>query len=183
MKASHPLGVATLLACAALGVQAQTMKPGLWQVVTQVTSSSGEMEKAMAEMQKQLAAMSPEQRKMVQDMAGQQGMGMGGASGNTMKVCLTQAMVDNNDLPRQEGDCTHKTSPRSGNTMKFSFVCTQPPSSGEGLVTFTAADSYRSHMTVRTSSQGKPQTMQLDSTGTFLSSACGNVKPLVAPKK
>lgn len=179
MKVSHHLGVATLLVSAVLGVQAQTMKPGLWQVATKITSSTGEMEKAMAEMQKQLAAMSPEQRKMVQDMTGQQGMGT--TSGNTVKVCMTQAMIDNNDIPRQDGDCTHKTSPRTGNTMKYTFVCTQPPSSGEGQVTFTAADSYRSHLTVRTSSQGKPLTMLMDSTGTFLSSACGNVKPLAAP--
>ncbi|MCB2028402.1 MAG: DUF3617 family protein, partial [Rhodoferax sp.] len=59
-------GLLTLFA--ALQVQAQNLQPGLWELTSTMHSGSGQMEKAMAEAQKQMAALPPEQRKMMQDM-------------------------------------------------------------------------------------------------------------------
>ena len=169
----------------ALDVHAQSMKPGLWEVSSKMPSGSGEMEKAMAEAQKQMAAMSPEQRKMMQDMMAKQGMNMGSnaAGGMSIKFCMTKEMVDNNEIAPQEGDCKSTYSPRVGNTMKVSFVCTKPPSSGEGQVTFAGPDAYSSKMTVNTTANGKNEKITMEGQGKWLSAECGAVKPVARPKK
>jgi hypothetical protein len=148
-------------------------------------SASGEMEKAMADMQKEMAAMPPEQRKMMQDMLAKQGVGMGsgGTSGMTVKVCMTRDMIERNEFAPQTGDCKTSYAPRNGNTMKMSFVCTKPPSSGEGQVSFVSAESTTSRMTVTTQVQGKPEKVTMDGQGKWLSAECGAIKPLGQPKK
>ena len=174
-----------LLLLLAQPVAAQSLKPGLWEINNKMQSSSGQMEKSMAETQKQMAAMPPEQRKMMQDMLAKQGMSMGpGAGGNmAVKICMTKEMAERNELPAQQGDCKTTNSPRSGNTMKMSFACTQPPSSGEGTVTFVSPEAYTMKMTMKSMMQGKPETMTMDGGGKWLSADCGNIKPLAVPKK
>ncbi|MEO8021702.1 DUF3617 domain-containing protein [Polaromonas sp.] len=176
------------LALLALGAQpatAQTLKPGLWEINNKMQSGSGQVEKAMADMQKQLASMPPDQRKMMQDMMAKQGMSMGAGAGGGMavKICMTKESIERNELPSQQGDCKTSTTPRMGNTMKMSFVCTQPPSSGEGQVTFVSPEAYTMKMAMKTSVQGKPETMTMDGGGKWLSADCGNIKPLAPPKK
>jgi hypothetical protein len=182
VASASALGTLLLAAPPAL---AQNLKPGLWEVNNKMQSSSGQMEKAMAESQKQMAAMPPEQRKMMQDMMAKQGLSMGpGAGGNmAVKICMTKEMAERNELPAQQGDCKTTNSPRSGNTMKMSFACTQPPSSGEGTVTFVSPEAYTMKMTMKSMMQGKPETMTMDGGGKWLSADCGNIKPLAAPKK
>ena len=164
---------------------AQTMKPGLWEVSNKMTGGSGEMEKGMAEMQKQLASMPPEQRKMMEDMMAKQGASMGAGSGGGMsaKVCLTKDMVESNQVAAKQGDCQQTNSSRTGNTMKFAFVCTKPSSSGEGQMTFVSPEAYTMKMAINTAVKGKPETMNMDASGKFLSSECGAIKPIVMPKK
>jgi len=48
-------------------------------------------------------------------------------------------------------------------------------------VTFTP-ESYTSHMTVRSTAQGKVDTMVIDASGTWMRGDCGNVKPLTPGK-
>lgn len=174
-----------LLALAAQPAAAQSLKPGLWEINNKMQSSSGQVEKAMAEAQKQMAAMPPEQRKMMQDMMAKQGVSMGPAAGGNMavKICMTKEMAERNELSAQQGDCKTTNSPRSGNTMKMSFACTQPPSSGEGTVTFVSPEAYTMKMTMKSMMQGKPETMTMDGGGKWLSADCGNIKPLAVPKK
>ena len=173
-----------LVACSA-GVSAQSIKPGLWEITTQMQSGSGKMNDAMAQAQKAMESMPPEQRKMVQDMMAKQGvqMGVGAGGGMTVKVCLTPEMVERNELGSQKGDCTHTNSARSGNTMKFSFVCTQPPSNGEGTVTFNSNESYAVHMTSNATIRGQAEKMEMQSNGRWLGGDCGNIKPISIPKK
>ena len=183
------LSTAALVCIAAAGLsmqaQAQTLKPGLWEMNTRMRSDSGQMEKAMAEAQKQLAALPPEQRKMMQDMLAKQGVGMGaGGAGNmVIKVCMTPEMLARNEIVTQEGDCKTEQSPRVGNTMKMVFTCTKPPSSGEGTVTFVSPQAYTTQMTVTTRAGGKPETVRMDSQGRWLAGDCGNVQPIAAGRK
>jgi hypothetical protein len=174
-----------ILMGAACGVSAQTMKPGLWDISQKMQTSSGEMEKAMADMQKEMANMPAEQRKMMQDMMAKQGVAVGGGGPGAMsiKVCMTKEMVERNEIGTTQGDCKSTYAPRAGNTMKMSFVCSKPPSSGEGQVTFIGPEEYTSKMTVNTTSNGKSEKMTMDGRGKWLSAECGAVKPLVAPKK
>ena len=164
---------------------AQSLKPGLWEINNKMQTGSGQLEKGMAEMQKEMAAMPPDQRKMMQDMMAKQGVSMGaGAPGSMLvKICMSKEMVERNELPSQQGDCKTTTSPRVGNTMKMAFVCTQPPSSGEGQVTIVSPEAYTTKMAMKSNVQGKPETMTMDGSGKWLSSDCGAVKPFAVPKK
>jgi hypothetical protein len=182
MNAKH-----LLVACAAVAschAGAQSLKPGLWQITHQ-TQGSGDMAQAMANMQKQMANLPPEQRKLVQQHMARQGAQVGTAPGGGMavKMCMTPEMARRNQVPAQRSDCTSTAQARSGNTMKVAFACTNPPSRGEGEVTFDGPESYRSKITVTTTVQGKPQQVTMSSQGKWLSADCGSVKPVAAPGK
>jgi hypothetical protein len=164
---------------------AQTLKPGLWEMSHKTQTGSGEMEKAMAEAQKQMANLPPEQRKMMQDMMAKQGVSMSAGGGMAIKVCLTKEMIERNEVAgqqSQQGDCKSTSSPRAGNSMKVSFSCSKPPSSGEGQVTFVSPEAYSMQMTVNTTVAGKSETLKMDSGGKWLGSDCGSVKPPTMPK-
>ena len=179
--------VAALLAGLSCGAGAQTLKPGLWEVSNNMKTSSGEIEKGMAQMQAQMAAMTPEQRKMMDGMMAKQGVGVGapgvGAPGAmTVKMCITKEMAERNEIGGREGDCKSSYSPRTGNTMKYSFTCANPPSSGQGEFSFVGAEAYRSKMTMTTARQGKPEKMDMDGQGKWVSADCGSIKPLSVKK-
>ncbi|MGV3572787.1 MAG: DUF3617 domain-containing protein [Ramlibacter sp.] len=170
---------------AALPAAAQSLKPGLWQVTNRMNNP--QVDQAMVEMQKQMAAMPPEQRRQMEEMMARQGVRMAAPApggGMAMQVCMTQEMVARNDVPMQEG-CRITSQQRTGNTMKMAFACTNPPSSGEGQFTFASPEAYSSRMTVRTMMQGKAETMTMEASGKWLQADCGTVRPLAppAPKK
>lgn len=168
------------LACIS-AAQAQTIKPGLWEM-NQKMGGSGEMGQAMAQMQQQMANMPAAQRKQMEDMLAKQGMSMptaGAGGGMAVKVCITPEMAARQDMPMQnEGDCTSTVTSRSASALKMNFVCKKPPSSGEGTYTFRGDSAYAMKMVVNTTHQGKPQTMTMDGEGKWLSADCGNVKPM-----
>jgi hypothetical protein len=186
MNKLQTLLVSTVLAGTALSAVAQTAKPGLWEFSTTMNDASGEMAGAMAEAQRQMANMPADQRKMMEDMMAKQGINlrMNAGGGTSIKVCLTQEMVDRNELGAQQpGDCKHTSSPRVGNTLKFAFVCTTPPSSGEGEVTFISPEAFNTKMRTTVTRKGKPEKMSMESSGKFLSTDCGAIKPMAMPKK
>ena len=170
------------MAFGACAVGAQNLQPGLWEFTTQMTGSgAGQMNAAMEKMQKEMAAMPPDQRKLMQDMMAKQGVQMGSPSGGGMsiKVCMTQEMIERNELATgQRGDCKHTATPRKGNSMKYSFVCTKPPSSGEGEVTFISREAYKNRMSITTTAQGKTEKMDMNGSGKWLGKDCGAIKPL-----
>jgi hypothetical protein len=178
----------TMLAVGCAAVSAQTMKPGLWEITHKAQFGSEGMNDKMAAMQKQMDNMSPEQRKMMDDMMAKNGMKMGGAGGGmpggmSIKTCMTKEMIEKNEVPAGQGDCTSTASPRIGNTQKISFTCTKPPSSGEGQMTFNGSDSYTMKLTVNTQVRGKPEKMDMEGSGKWLGADCGDVKPIRVPKK
>jgi len=174
---------AGVLAGLTFGAGAQTLKPGLWEISNRMSSSSGEMESAMAQAQKEIAAMPADQRKMMEAMMAKQGVDMGKQPGTTvLKVCLSKDMVERNEVGAQQGDCKQTAAARVGNTQKFSFVCTQPPSSGEGQLTFVSPQAYTMKMAIKSARSGKPETIHMDASGKFLAADCGAIKPLGAPK-
>lgn len=180
MTLRHPLLLALALTGSALGVSAQTLQPGLWEMKNTMTSRSGEMEKALAQAQKELTQLPPDQRKMMEDMMAKQGMKMDiGTGATTLKLCMTPEMVARNEVAAQTGGCKQILLPRVGNTMKFTLVCTDPPSSGSGQITFQSAEAYSMTMQVNTTVNGKTETMAMASSAQFLSAHCGSIKPLV----
>lgn len=175
----------TMLFATSFCAGAQAMKPGLWEIKNKMQTSGGQMEQGMAEMQQQMAGMSPGERKKMQEMMAKQGVSIGavGPAAMAVKVCMTKEMAERNEIPAQQDGCKHTTSPRSGNTMKMSFTCTNPPSSGEGQVTFANPEAYTMKMTMTTAVQGKSEKVNMDASGKWLSADCGAIKPMTMPRK
>ncbi len=177
------LTLAAALLAATLPAAAQTMKPGLWEIRNRMTNNP-QMDQAMAEMQKQLAAMPPEQRKQMEAMMAQQGVRMmPGAQGMTVQVCMTKEQVERNEMPMSQGDCKITSQSRSGGTVKMAFACANPPTTGEGQFTMTGAEAYSSQMTVKSTLQGKTETTSMEGSGKWLGADCGGVKPMQMPRK
>lgn len=177
--------VAATLALFTFAAGAQNLKPGLWEV-TQKMEGSGQRGQAMAQMQQQMANMPPEQRKMMQEMMAKQGVQMapgGAAGGMSVRICMTREMVEKNEFPAQQGDCKTTQQSRSGNTMKMAFACTNPPSSGQGEMTFVSPEAYGMKMAVSSTVNGKPEKMNMEGAGKWLGSDCGKIKPAAPPKK
>lgn len=164
--------------------QAQSTKPGLWEITNKM-GGNAQLDSAMAQAQKQMAALPPEQRKMMEDMMGKQGInlpsiGTGGAM--VMKICITPEMAARSEMPNpQEGDCTTTITSRTGNSMKAKFACTDPPMTGEGTYTFSGDTAYTVDMKMNTTQNGKPESMTIKGGGKWLSSSCGSVKPIGVP--
>lgn len=172
-----------LIAAASAPVFAQSTAPGLWQIENKM-GGNPEIERAMAQMQAQLAAMPPAQRKQMEAMMGKSGMSMASSGAMSLKVCITPDMAARQQLPTQtQGDCTTKIVSRSGNTMKMTFACTNPPSSGEGTYTFDGDKAYTMKMAVKSQAEGKVQNVTMEAKGQWLSGDCGNIKPITLPTK
>ena len=167
----------------AMGVtHAQSQKPGLWEITHQ-GGGNADMDAAMVQMQKELAALPPEQRKKMETMMGGHMPKAAAGGGMSMKVCLTPEMAARNEVPKQtEGDCTTTITSRTASSMKMSFVCTNPPSKGEGVYTFAGDKAYTAAMTIQSERKGKAETTTINGSGKWLSADCGSVKPIDMPK-
>jgi hypothetical protein len=165
---------------------AQTIKPGLWESTGKMEGNA-EMDQAMAQVQKQMAAMPPAQRKQMEEMMAKQGvqMKMGGSGVPTTRICVSKEMADQSMVMQHDQGCQHSYGPRIGNTQKFSFTCTKPPSKGEGTVTFKGNDAYDSIIKVTSERNGKPETVTISGSSKFISADCGGLKPppMMAVKK
>jgi hypothetical protein len=176
----------TLLLAAALCLPAaaQTLKPGLWEV-QQKMQGSGEMNQAMADMQKQMAGMPPEQRKQMEAMMAKQGVQMtpGAGGAMSMRMCMSKEMAERNEIPASQGDCKTTSQQRTGNTMRMAFTCTRPPSSGQTQFTFIGPEAYTMKMTATTTASGKTEKVNMEGSGKWLSADCGAIKPVAPPPK
>ncbi len=82
----------TLLSLAtALPASAQSMRPGLWEITNQMSSGDNKMQEQMAMVQKQMASMPPDQRKMMEEMMAKHGASMPvmDKDGMHIKACVT----------------------------------------------------------------------------------------------
>ena len=181
MKSKHTVFVALLFA--ALSVGAQTQAPGLWEHTFTMKSAGGEMERALAEMKKQMDALPPEKRQQVEQMMASQGVKMG-AQGGSGKVCLTKEQAARPAEPKLPDGCTQHVDQRSARSVKFHFECTKPPASrGEGEATYLSEKAYTGKMNITGEVSGKPQQMSMETTGKWLAADCGDVKPSAAPAR
>jgi Protein of unknown function (DUF3617) len=95
-----------------------------------------------------------------------------------MKVCVTKEMIETQQFLNQDGKCTHVKSPMVGSTQKFTFKCTDPASTGEGVVKYQGDSSYSGVLKVKSNQNGKPVEFSVENTGKFLDASCGSVKPM-----
>jgi hypothetical protein len=114
----------------------------------------------------------------MEQMMAQSGVAMG-AKVNVVKVCITPEDAARMDMPKFNDQCKQEVTKRSANTLQFKFTCAgQPPTTGEGEVTFSSPTAYTSKSVVNTSVEGKPERMTMDQSGKWLAADCGAVKPI-----
>jgi len=153
-------GIAAVLlfATSALAGDAN-IKPGLWEVSVQTSGC--------AAMQQQMEAMLTQQGFKMED------------KGMSMQVCITPEMAKQPIMPvEQHGKCATNTSPRTGNKVRMTYTCTEPPSRGAGEITFQSDTSY--FMTMRTVNNG--QSMDTQASGRWVDTDCGDVQPTPPPQ-
>ena len=179
----HSLLRLTLLACAALGAQANVMaapqaaaiKPGLWQVDSKMASPDAATDNAMSMVLQQLGNLPPDQRKQLESMAASRGMAMPtvGADGAVrVTACVTPDMAARKQIPTgQPGDCKSNNTAIAGG-MNVSFTCANPKSSGEGKVMFTGDQAFSMQLAVTTSARGAPEQVNVTSNGKWLGATC-----------
>jgi hypothetical protein len=186
MTMNKNLALTLLLACAcaALPAGAQAMKPGLWSLSNQVTSSDPAVAQAMAAMQQQMASMSPEQRRQMQQMMQQNGVQLDIGAGGALQtqLCMTRDMAERKEFPVQQGDCKQTFTQQSATRGHIAFTCTKPRVSGEGDVTSDGDTRYRARMKIRSDEQGRNQVVDMDVTAKWLAADCGNVRPIAVPR-
>lgn len=179
MKYQTQLKMLLATALAAQILQAETaMRPGLWEQTVVVKTKSGQMEKAMSDMDKQMASMPPEQRKMMEKMISSNGIGKT-SKANTITMCITKEDAQKNYVSPADGRCRQEIIHRNGNSIHMKFSCTgNPPSSGEGEYLFVSNMAYKGKLSVHTTTQGQTEVIQMDQSGKWLSDNCGTIKPV-----
>jgi hypothetical protein len=171
----------------AFASQAQThLAPGLWEQQVTMKSDNPQMEAGMAKMKEQMAAMSPEQRAMMEKMMAGKGVGVG-PSGNAIRMCVTKEQSERDVPPQHDGRCSQQDVTHSGNTVKYNFSCQGGAPgqavTGHGEFTVDSSKSFTGHSVTVTTIQGKPTQMQADIVGKWIGSDCGDVKPVQVPAR
>ena len=172
--------ILTALPCAA---QNMMMKPGLWEIRQQVEMSPDQQAK-MAQAQKALANMPPEQKAMMESMMAKQGVAMNiGSGGITIKSCLSKEQAERNTPPVTDAKshCTHDVK-RSGNVIRTHFSCADPAAEGESEVTLTN-DGFTSKTRITHQRNGKSETISMTGDARWMGSDCGGLKPMGTPTK
>ena len=165
----------SLAVLAAAQAPAQTIKPGLWELHNKVKTGNPQADQAMSMALRQLANLPPEQRAQMEQMMKQNGVSMpkaGDDGGMVLTACVTPEMAAKKELPmNQKGKCSTKSEPVAGG-LNISFSCTDPASSGQGLLRFTGDNGYVMNMDITSEAGGAPQHVQVESTGRWLGASC-----------
>jgi hypothetical protein len=187
MKTSQSLPLLLALLGAASLAQAQKLSPGLWENTMLLKSQNAEMDSQMAKMQAEMAKMPADKRQMMESMMAQRGISMGapggsGSPGISVRTCMSKEQAERGEPPEDDKrQCKRESFSRSGSTIKFKVVCSNPPSTGEGEFTMNGDKSYSGKMTMSSQVNGKPTAMEMQQSGKWLSADCGELKPIGKP--
>lgn len=157
-----------LLLTSVAQAQPKAIAPGLWENKV----SSPELDAGRAQMEAQMAKMSPAQRTQMEKMMASNGamMGKDGAA----KICITSEMAkaDPTAGATREG-CTQNLS-WSGNTAKMELSC-KDGTKGKGEFVYASDKAYSGWI----EAQGKSgQAGRMTITAQWLGADCGAVKPI-----
>jgi hypothetical protein len=173
--------VATTMLLAAVAAHANpTIAPGLWEHRMTMKSGDPAMDKRMAEAQRMMATMPPEQRRAVEQMMAQQGisMSMGPGGAIAMRVCITPEQAAKQELPAAGDRCSHRITSRSANSLKFAVECPAEKMRGDGETVFSSSKAYEGRFRMQRNAPGAaPEQMDLQVSAQWLGADCGAVKP------
>ena len=170
---SFVITVFTFLAIA-LAAQAQTapIKPGLWQVQSEREVNGQKVPDASDRMKN----MSPEKRAQFEAMMKQHGVATDGSG--LHQVCYTKENLDYSAWADQAMDCKATFSSHTGSFWKWHTSCPTMGIEADGEATFLNSQSYMVKSTSVVKKDDKTRTSSNTMTGKWLSSDCGDVKPL-----
>lgn len=177
-RAALPLVLLAPLVLFAQPAMAQKLKAGVWETNNKMGAGGGKLQQAMAMVQQQIAGMSPEQRARIEGAMANQGVVLSN-DGVIAKVCITPEMAARQELPVQQGShgsCSFQHAAVVGNTMQYSFSCTNPQARGEGTATLLSPTAYTASTRVTTTATGASETVNIESSARWLGADCGSVK-------
>jgi hypothetical protein len=149
------------------GVHAQGMKPGLWEMSTQMSGAGMPAMPAIPEAQrKQMEAMGIKMPQMA-----------GGGMGITTKVCVTPEQAKKGVPPNMDKDgekCEQTDVKTSGKTTSWKMTCTgKHKVNGSGSITNDSADHFSGETIMNMEDGPKgPMTMNNKFSGTYLAADC-----------
>ena len=184
MNVRHRLLVACAVALPATLVLAQQphIRPGLWEESVSIKTDDPKANAAIEQMKERMASMPPEQRAAMEKMMASHGMGMTGTP-SAMRVCITKEQIARGFHPEDHGHCSRANVATSGSVTKFDFACQSEHSNVTGHGTFTEMGdtAFAVNSVADTVSDKRTMHIQSDMTGKFVSSDCGDVKPMEPP--
>lgn len=166
------LSLLALATSACLASGAHAMKPGMWEITTQM--SGGGMPAMPA-----MPAMSDAQRKKMEAMGIKMPGGPGGGMSVVVKHCLTKEQAEKRQPPQSDEDRRHKCEQKdlktSGNTTTWKIECTgEQKMTGTGSITYQGEESYSGESTFNMQDAKRgATTMKQSYTGKWLGAACG----------
>ena len=184
MKTTILLTVALLYPLAAWAdddVKPFDVKTGLWETTTTMEMSGMP---AMPQIPpEQLAKMTPQQRAQVEAMM-KSGMGAGAPRTSTNKSCMTKDSLRQAMNMGSNENCTHKIVASSSSMQNIHMECTQQKMTmtGDLMVERIDAEHAKGSMVMKSTAaanQTGNMNMKMSFTAKWLSSDCGDVKPLV----
>lgn len=198
----------SLASASASPALAQEIKPGLYQVTVKDSNNreankrllaqredlarvSSEDRKKLADldakMEKMMAGMSPAERKKMEALMARTGATkvmqdrdttINKDGSTSLKVCYTKERIEQRNMVMQHNACKHSNGPLTGGVMKLSYACTSPASKGEGELRMLGPSAFTVKLKMVSSNPGRKDTIDLESTATFVSADCGKVRTL-----
>ncbi|MBE8718084.1 DUF3617 domain-containing protein [Cellvibrio polysaccharolyticus] len=150
------------------------MAPGLWEN-TFTIKAEGQIGAALSEAQKYMASLPESERKMLESMMQQQGVGLGNNL-SVVQVCVTQQQIDSGTLPQADSGCEQDLQQLGSNKFRVAFDC--PQGKGSGEIHFQNPKSYTGDASITTTlAGGSPEVVNVKQSGKWLSADCGTLKP------
>ena len=157
-----------IAAGASFAANTYAMKPGLWEITSQM--SGGGMPA--------MPAMSAAERKQMEAMGIKMPGGAGGAMGVVVKHCVTREQAEKRQPPQSDEDrsqkCEQTDVRTSGNTVTWKIECTgERKMTGTGSITYQGEESYKGESTFNMQDPKRgPTTMQQSYSGRWLAATC-----------
>lgn len=167
------LSIALLSLANATIAAEDSMRPGLWEITT------------TSDLLNFASQIPPDQMKNLGSLAKEYGFDMpviqnGAAKSNT---CITPEMARQKVAPdsfQTPAGCVVKSVTRNGNSYHADYVCDNSQIKGNGTAdgTFTSVESFTGRTIFNGAVQGTPINETADITGKWVSSNCGDIKPM-----
>jgi hypothetical protein len=169
------------------------LKPGLWEVTSQMSMGGQGAPQMPAAAQNQQMPQLPPGVKLPPGVQMPSGGAMGSSGSpfgpHTSQICVTQAMIDKYGGPYQNpprGDCQVTNVSMKIDSMSADISCTGQMTA-KGTVSSTWSDDQTTHTTVHLSGtmqmgpNSRPMDVTMESSSVYKGPDCGSVKPITMP--